>query len=203
MASNDKRVLVNRLSGSAGKGTGANTGLGTADVIVPEFPKLPSRLTEDSARQFRQEIERWRASLQAQFPIPTPEAFDPSGLQGQIDSALASISQLQSDVDALPDEVSSGIREIITIVTAGDLTEIRNEIETLRQLINTTTSQFVFNQGTPSALWTITHNLGGYPSVTVTDSAGNVGFGAVKYIDPSSLTVEFASSFSGRAYLIL
>jgi hypothetical protein len=203
MASNDKRVLVNRLSGTAGRGTGANTGLGTADVIVPEFPRLPSRLTEDSARQFRQEVERWRTSLQGQFPIPTPEAFDPSAIQAQIDSALATISQLQSDVDALPDEVSSGLRETITIVTAGDLTEIRNQIEIIQQQISAPSSQFVFNQGSPASLWTITHNLGGYPSVTVADSAGSVGYGAVKYIDPSSLTVEFASSFSGRAYLIL
>lgn len=203
MASNDKRVLVNRLSGSAGKGTGANTGLGTADVIVPEFPKLPSRLTEDSARQFRQEIERWRASLQAQFPIPTPDAFDPSGLQGQIDSALASISGLQEELDALPQEITDEIQEAISNITSIDLTEIRNQIEIILQQINTQTPQFVFTQDSPSSLWTVTHNLGGYPSVTVTDSSGNVGYGAVKYINASSLTVEFASSFSGRAYLVL
>lgn len=102
MASNDKRVLVNRLSGTAGRGTGANTGLGTADVIVPEFPKLPSRLTEESARQFRQEIERWRASLQGQFPIPIQAGgtVDTSGIQSQIDAAYAAIDSLRDQIGA-------------------------------------------------------------------------------------------------------
>lgn len=103
MASNDKSVLIGRLSGTAGKGTGANTGLGTADVLVPEFPILPSRITEETARQFRQDVERWRSSFQAQFPIPlpTPDTFDPTGLQSQIDSVLASVSALQASLAQL------------------------------------------------------------------------------------------------------
>jgi hypothetical protein len=203
MASNDKRTLINRLSGTAGKGAGANTGLGTADVLIPDFPKLPSRLTEDTVRQFRQDVDRWRVNLQGQFPIPLPDAFDPSGLQSQIDSAVSSISSLQAEVDALPAEIASGLQDTITSITNNYLTEIRNQLEIIRQQIINQSTQFIFTQDTPSQLWNVVHGLGGYPSVTVTDSAGNVGYGAVQYQSTSALTVAFASSFSGKAYLVL
>jgi len=101
MASNDKRTLINRLSGTAGKGAGANTGLGTADVLIPEFPTLPSRLTQETVRQFRQDVDRWRVNLQGQFPIPLPDAFDPSGLQSQIDGINSSLDALQASINSM------------------------------------------------------------------------------------------------------
>lgn len=70
MASNAKDTLIRRIAGTPGKGTGANTGLGTTDIVVPPFPLLPDRLTKETAAQFREEVDRWRAGLQAQFPVP-------------------------------------------------------------------------------------------------------------------------------------
>ena len=60
---------------------------------------------------------------------------------------------------------------------------------------------FVFTQGTPSATWTITHNLGKFPSVSVVDSANTQVYGNVDYINDNSLTLTFTSAFSGKAYL--
>jgi hypothetical protein len=60
---------------------------------------------------------------------------------------------------------------------------------------------FVFTQGTPSASWTVTHNLNSYPSVSVVDSAGNVVEGAIQYLSSAALIVTFSSAFSGAAYL--
>lgn len=71
MASNDKKTLLKRLAGSEGKGLGANTGLGTADIVVPKFPELPETLNPPAIRAWNEEVERWRASMQAQFPVPT------------------------------------------------------------------------------------------------------------------------------------
>lgn len=62
-------------------------------------------------------------------------------------------------------------------------------------------SGFIHTQGTSSAQWTITHNLGRYPSVTVVDSAGSVVVGGVTYIDEDTVSVQFSAPFSGRAYL--
>jgi len=59
----------------------------------------------------------------------------------------------------------------------------------------------VFNQEAASASWTLNHNLGGYPSVTVVDSAGTVVIGEVTYIDDETVQIEFEQPFSGYAYL--
>jgi hypothetical protein len=64
-------------------------------------------------------------------------------------------------------------------------------------------AQYIHHQGVPSVLWSITHNLGGYPAVAVVDSANRVGFGEVTYIDTNTLTVEFSAGFSGKALLVL
>jgi len=60
---------------------------------------------------------------------------------------------------------------------------------------------YVFNQNSPSATWSITHNLGRRPSVTVVDSAGTVVIGEVTYTSDNALTIQFSAGFSGQAYL--
>ena len=56
-------------------------------------------------------------------------------------------------------------------------------------------------QGSASNSWTITHNLGFKPNVTVIDSAGNIVEGEIAYTNTNSLTVSFQSAFSGTAYI--
>lgn len=56
-------------------------------------------------------------------------------------------------------------------------------------------------QSTVSDTWQITHNLGWYPNITVVDSAGSVVEGEIDYTSENSLTLLFASPFSGTAYL--
>jgi hypothetical protein len=57
------------------------------------------------------------------------------------------------------------------------------------------------NQSSPSAVWSITHNLGKKPSVAVFDSAGDQCFGEINHTSNNSLTITFSASFSGAAYL--
>jgi hypothetical protein len=56
-------------------------------------------------------------------------------------------------------------------------------------------------QGAANSSWSITHNLGFKPNVTVIDSAGNIVEGEIAYTNSNSLTVSFQSAFSGNAYL--
>lgn len=56
-------------------------------------------------------------------------------------------------------------------------------------------------QSSASSVWTITHNLNKFPSVTVVDSANNLAIGSVEYVTASQLIVYFSSPFSGKAYL--
>jgi hypothetical protein len=60
---------------------------------------------------------------------------------------------------------------------------------------------YLHNQATPSEVWTIPHNLGFYPNVTVEDSAGTIVVGEVSYDSPDQLTLTFASAFAGRAFV--
>lgn len=59
----------------------------------------------------------------------------------------------------------------------------------------------VHTQGTPATTWVINHSLGGYPSVSIVDSAKTVVIGEVTYQSTSQVVVNFSSAFSGFAYL--
>ena len=58
------------------------------------------------------------------------------------------------------------------------------------------------DQSTPSAVWTITHNLNAYPVATVFDSAGAQCEGLFGYPSLNVMTITFSAAFSGRAYVI-
>jgi hypothetical protein len=60
---------------------------------------------------------------------------------------------------------------------------------------------YVHTQEAAAATWTITHNLGRHPSVTVVDSGGSVVIGDVAYVTANQVTVSFSAAFSGTAYL--
>lgn len=61
-------------------------------------------------------------------------------------------------------------------------------------------SHFSYTQGTPESIWTIQHNLGKKPSVTVVDSAESVVIGEIEYLSLNSVRLTFAGAFSGKAY---
>lgn len=60
---------------------------------------------------------------------------------------------------------------------------------------------YTYEQSAVSDEWTIEHNMGKYPSVTVVDSAGNEIIAEVQYIDKNNLVIYMASPFKGTAYL--
>lgn len=60
---------------------------------------------------------------------------------------------------------------------------------------------YIFNQVGPAAIWTITHNLGRYPSVTVVDTGDSEVIPDLMYASANELTLHFAAATSGKAYL--
>ena len=60
---------------------------------------------------------------------------------------------------------------------------------------------YVHEQATPSATWTIQHDLGKQPAVTVVDSAGNEWQTAVEHTSQNQCVARFSAPFAGRAYL--
>lgn len=60
---------------------------------------------------------------------------------------------------------------------------------------------YVHTQISPTINWTIDHDLGKYPSVTIVDSAGSTIVGEVTYINNNQVLVSFTAAFAGTAYL--
>jgi hypothetical protein len=60
---------------------------------------------------------------------------------------------------------------------------------------------FTFEQQTPSASWSITHNLGYRPAVTVQDYGKIILEGELNHITANNLTIKFSEAISGYAYL--
>jgi hypothetical protein len=60
---------------------------------------------------------------------------------------------------------------------------------------------YTHTQSVSASTWTINHNLGYYPSVSVVDSGESLVVGDVTYISTNTLSVSFNASFGGKAYL--
>ena len=60
---------------------------------------------------------------------------------------------------------------------------------------------YTHDQGSDASVWTIPHNLGFYPSVTVFMTSGDVVEGAIEHQNNTTLTVTFSVAISGTAYL--
>lgn len=61
---------------------------------------------------------------------------------------------------------------------------------------------YVHTQNTPSAVWTINHNLGGNPTAVVLDSAGTQCEGTFSYPSLNQMIITFTGAFSGVAYVV-
>ena len=63
------------------------------------------------------------------------------------------------------------------------------------------TRRHIHTQGSVSSTWTITHTLGGNPSVMVVDSSNTVVYGEIQYLSSTQVQIIFSAAFSGFAYL--
>lgn len=61
---------------------------------------------------------------------------------------------------------------------------------------------YVHTQNTPSAVWTINHNLNGNPTAVVQDSAGTQCEGTFSYPSLNTMVITFTGAFSGVAYVV-
>lgn len=88
-----------------------------------------------------------------------------------------------------------------TPVKGIDFFTTEDKVELFSEFQRHSDSNYTYEQIQPLALWTITHSMEKYPSVTVVDSAGSVVIGEIHYVSLDELTVAFIGAFSGKAYL--
>ncbi len=62
-------------------------------------------------------------------------------------------------------------------------------------------STYIFTQAVAARTWTINHNLGQFPSVTIVDNSGNVVLAQIQYINSNQIVLSFSQPFAGSAYL--
>ena len=82
----------------------------------------------------------------------------------------------------------------------GSAANFSSAAPTITNNIFTTDANHVHDQGSPSAQWVIDHNLAKKCSVTVVDSSNQVVIGQVTYNTVNRVTIDFDSSFSGKAF---
>ena len=56
-------------------------------------------------------------------------------------------------------------------------------------------------QGSASNVWSLTHNLGFYPTVNVFDTANSLVEGAIEHTNKNALTITFSVAITGTANL--
>ena len=119
----------------------------------------------------------------------TSEAL--SAEQGKILKSLVDNLSLVNSFTGLGDTPNS-------YVGYKDKTIIVNESETGLDFINRT---YLHDQGIPSGIWNITHDLNKFPSVTVKTSSGDTVEGFINYVNKNAITIIFNAPFSGTALL--
>lgn len=154
-------------------------------------------------------VNNEQPDIQADFHIKvTPEKVSQleNDLNFQTQEQVQEAIQAESDVinSRIDDEVETlndridGIEEssITNIIGVGNISATQSD-----NTVTITSETYVFEQGIPSDMWEITHNLNKYPTVDLVDSSGRVFKSEVDYIDTNSLVVYINGSLSGKAYL--
>jgi hypothetical protein len=85
--------------------------------------------------------------------------------------------------------------------TTGQILSKTSSADYATQWVNNQTISYTHLQNAVSLSWVITHNLGFYPNVVITDSAGTVVEGDLSYASVNQLTVTLSHAISGYAYL--
>ena len=121
-------------------------------------------------------------------------SFDP---HQKHDPALGGSDGVTSPVD--PTLIADGSVDASEFQSLANVTsDIQAQINALALGVAPT---YTYTQVVAAGTWTITHNLGKFPSVSVVDDFGNLVLADVNYVSNNEVVVTFPSSFSGKAYL--
>jgi hypothetical protein len=78
------------------------------------------------------------------------------------------------------------------------ISKLRADVDSL--VLSGGDKHYVHTQSIPAATWTINHNLGKRPSVTIVDSAGTEWVTEVEHTSDNQCVARFENAFSGKAY---
>ena len=62
-------------------------------------------------------------------------------------------------------------------------------------------ASYVHTQSSAASVWTVTHDMGSFPGVTVVNDTGDEVLADVTYIDNTTVRVTLIQAMTGKAYL--
>lgn len=77
---------------------------------------------------------------------------------------------------------------------------VGGEYYSFLMLSSASDKEYVHTQSVPQSTWNVSHGLKKKPSVTIVDSADDVVYGDITYVDNNNVTINFSGAFSGKAY---
>lgn len=101
-------------------------------------------------------------------------------------------------LDTFPYYTGRGGKILIVREDEAGITTADADSESLLSIADKT---YVHTQSSSSVLWTITHNLGKYPTVRIKDGTGAMMIGDVVDISINEITIEFSLAQTGVAIL--
>lgn len=115
-------------------------------------------------------------------------------------SGIFSINYVESLIDVELDNLEK--------ISATDLFEslinaenkIKELVEKTKGLDKVVDKSYIHNQQVASDTWTVQHNLGKYPAVSVADTGNNEVYGDVRHINENTVELKFSHPFSGVAF---
>jgi hypothetical protein len=98
------------------------------------------------------------------------------------------------------DELSNGT-DIVVVLDQNNKPYVVYPIEAAATPGTGDDKNYVYTQGSPSAIWDIAHGLGKYPAVDVVDTGGSAVIPTITYIDVNNVRLTFGSPTSGKAFM--
>lgn len=131
----------------------------------------------------------------------------PMELDAEVKTENKLVGSVQDRVTISTDIIASGPAGINGLsafelwLGQGNEGTVEDYLASLRGADGEAATTYIHDQIVAAAEWTIQHDLGKYPAVSIVDTAGSVVMGSVEYISNNILTVYFTTGFSGKAYL--
>lgn len=112
-------------------------------------------------------------------------------------------------------QLSDGDGNLIPVSVATDSVKFSGKVKdkdgdtgTSGQVLRSTGTQvewidvrYTHTQSVASSSWTVQHNLGARPSVTVVNSSDEIIYPEVNYTNDNQVTLAFNTSLTGKAYI--
>lgn len=171
----------------------------TAGNLVPDFLEFLNNTKVFISKSRDVNTFGYYKVLSVSQYLPEPDFFDVTlefidgngGLTKDFDYVIEFVSEYsQNGGDIISATVTTGDNYIINLNKADGSVVPAEFAQSYRHI-----------QSSNSLTWTITHNLGYRPSVTVIDLDGDVVNGDVTYDTSNQLTLTFAQPIKGEAYL--